>query len=137
VLSVRRIEEDGRKRAFGEAARRLDEQGRLVDGIGRAQHAAREEFARSRAGAIDLLRLRLQESYLLGLERRLRREAAELVKRLKVRDQRREELVEARRKVRVLERLRERRWGDHRAQVAREEQKELDETAAGRPGEVP
>jgi flagellar export protein FliJ len=68
----------------------------------------------------------------VALERRIRREGAELVRRLQVREERRAEFVEARKQVRVLERLRERRLREYRLEVEREEQKTLDETGQRR-----
>jgi flagellar FliJ protein len=130
VLSVRRIEEDAKKRAFAEASRRVDEQGALIDAIERDQRDARERFARTRAAGVGMMQLRLEEGYLLGLERRLRRESAELVKRLSVREARRVEFVEARRKVRLLEKLRQKRLAEWRRGAEREEQKFLDEAGA-------
>ena len=129
VLSVRRIDEDKRRRAFGAASRRVEEQSRLIDGIEGDQDAARDAFGRTRTGAIDLTQLRLEEGWRVGLDRRLRRASAELVKRLQVREARRGEFVEARKKVRVLEQLRERRLTEHRRGVDREEQKISDENA--------
>ena len=129
VLSVRRIEEDHEKRAFGEASRRAEEQTRRVEDIGHRQVEAREAFARTRARAIHLGRLRLEEGYLLGLARRVRREGTELIKRIHTREERRKEFIEARKKVRVLEQLRDRRLRDYRREVGREEQKILDETS--------
>lgn len=130
ALSVRRIDEDKRKRAFGEATRRVDEQTLRIDGIEADQDAARAAFARTRTGTVDLTRLRLEEGWRVGLDRRLRRESAELVKRLQVREQRRGEFVEARQKVRVLERLREKRVAEYRRVLDREEQKTIDESAS-------
>lgn len=132
VLNVRRIEEDRDKRTFGAAARHVDEQSRLIDGLSDDQGRARTAFALERARAIDLTRLRLEEGYLIGLQRRIRRAGVELIKRLQVREERRKVFVEARKKVRVLERLRERRLRQHRLEVDREEQKILDETASAR-----
>ena len=127
VLRYRRMTEDQRKRAFGEASRRVDEQARKLDGLEREEGDARAEFAGLRSGLLSPTQLRLQESYLVAMERRIRREAAELVKRLQVREERRVEFVEARKQVRVLERLRERRMIEYRREVEREEQKILDE----------
>lgn len=129
ALSVRRIDEDKRKRAFGEASRRVEEQARRIEAIERHQDAAREAFAKTRAGGIDITQLRLEEGWRVGLDRRLRRESAELVKRLQVREERRGAFVEARKKVRVLERLRERRLAEYRREAEREEQKIIDENA--------
>jgi flagellar FliJ protein len=119
--------EDQRKRAFGEASRRVDEQARVLDGLEREERGARVAFAGQRSGELSPTQLRLQESYLVALERRIRREGAELVKRLQVREERRVAFVEARKQVRVLERLRERRMREYRRDVEREEQKILDE----------
>ena len=104
VLSVRRIDEDKRKRAFGTTPE-------------------------STLNGLHLRHLRLEEGWRVGLDRRLRRASAELVKRLQVREARRGEFVEARKKVRVLEQLRERRLTEHRRGVDREEQKISDENA--------
>lgn len=130
VLSVRRIEQEGRKRAFAEATARVEEQSRTIDRIERDRNDARDAFAVSRAGSVGMLQLRLEEGYLLGLERRLRREGVELVKRLQVREARRVEYVEARRKVRLLEKLRQKRLEGWKGEVEREEQKLLDEVAS-------
>ena len=138
ALRYRRHLEGEKKRALAKARRAVLEQNRLLLELLREEGQGKEEFRKLKVGQTGVQRLRLQEQYLNALSRRIRREFEGLQRRLLAEEQARRELVEARKQVRVLERLRERREADYRYELGREEQKELDETGLNtfRRGEV-
>ena len=94
--------------------------------LGQAEQALAQLLARPAAGGEELLgRLELaaEARRRLGFQEQRRREALEQV------EAQRQRLVEARRGVRVLERLRERRLAEYRQEVLRNEARWLDEVA--------
>lgn len=129
VLKLRRHREDDRRRALGEAARKVLEQGDALLLLLREEMVAKSQRAGLKTKQIDILKIRLHEQYLASLTGRIRA-AIEELRRLREREEEvRRELVEARRQVRVLELLEERRRNEHDLLAAREERKELDEVS--------
>lgn len=127
VLRVRGAQEDEARRAFAAAQRAAQEQARKLADIATQERRARAEMADTRRGPVNLVRVRLEEGYLVGVGRRIDREKQTLAKKLEEQFVKRTAFVEARKKVRVLERLKERRQTEYRREVEREEQKTLDE----------
>jgi flagellar FliJ protein len=117
-------------RALGEAQRHSARQARELGALAREHAAAHGALARLRApGTLDLFAVRLQEQYVRAVERAIDRAREALRKRLEDEQAARAAYVEARRRVRVLERLRERRLAEWRAEADREERMALDEVA--------
>jgi flagellar export protein FliJ len=129
LLELRRLREDLALREFSEAQRAVQAAQRAVLGVLQEQDAARKAVQELKQGEVDLVRLRLQESYRTALERRLERERETLQERGRVEAEKRRALVEMRKGVRVLERFREKKLKAWRAEADLEERRFLDEVA--------
>lgn len=88
---------------------------------------ARSDVRAQQERAVDPGRLRLADDYLVSLGKLLRREQETLEELVRVEIERRRQLVEARKGVKVLERFREAKLRSHRQAVGLEERKFLDE----------
>ena len=130
VLRYRRMIENLRKKEFGLARQATARQSGRIVALLTEEGEGRRMLVRIQTGDLDVELWKLTQGYLQGLALRLRRAYEQLHRLQQVEDQRRGELVEATRGVRVLERLRERRLEQWRYEAGREEQKALDE--AGR-----
>jgi flagellar export protein FliJ len=129
LLELRRRREDLAQREFAEAQQAVQAAQRAVLGVLQEQDAARKAVQELKQGEVDLVRLRLQESYRTALERRLDREREVLQERGRVEAEKRRALVEMRKGVRVLERFREKKLKGWRAEADLEERRFLDEVA--------
>lgn len=128
VLRYRKHLEEQKKRELAESRRAVRDQNRALLGLLRDEAGAKEGMKEIKGrGTIDVSRLRLQEQYLNSVARRIRSEYETLQRKLGAEEGVRRELTEARKKVRVLERLKERRLDAHRRDEGRAEQKEQDE----------
>ncbi len=82
-----------------------------------------------RTGRLDVVSLRGHELYRGWVHRRIAESYTDLACRRSELDVERAKLVEASKQLKVIEKLRERRWRRHLADVAREEQAASDEAA--------
>jgi flagellar export protein FliJ len=128
VLRYRRHLEQEKRRKLANARRAVLEQNRLLLDLVREEKAGKQDLGDMKGrGTLSIEQVRLHEQYLNSLAGRIRREYATLQVRLLDEERSRRELAEARKKVRVLERLRERRRAAYDYELARQERKELDE----------
>jgi flagellar FliJ protein len=127
LLKVRQTTEDRLKQEYALQSRRLADEYRKLE-ILLAQILASEGDARAaQAGAVDINLERTYFEYLQALERRLIKTRAHIAG-LEADLQRQQgALLQARRAVKVLEKLRERRWAEYAKKTQRQEQKSLDD----------
>lgn len=129
VLGYRQGVEGQKKNALALARRVVVEQNeRLMKLLSEEEEGKRclKELQRK---TLDLDRVKMTHAYLIGLDRRIRK-AHEVLGKLQEEEHRnRREWMEARRSVRVLEKLKERRHREWAYEAEREEQKVLDEVA--------
>ena len=131
LLRYRLHLEDERRRGLAQARQAVMEQNRHLMNLLSEENAGKNSLRETQQDGIDVRNLRLHQQYLLGLERRIREGYGGLQKRLGGEVRARAALAEARKRVRVLERLRERRKDRYDYELGRAEQKELDEVGLG------
>lgn len=129
LLELRRLKEDLAQRDLAEAQRALQEQNGVIRGLLQDEELSRQEIRALKMKALDVVQLRLQEGYLLSLERRLGKANEVLHEKAQVEGERRRVLTEARKGVRVLERFREKQLKLWRAGVDLEERRFLDDVS--------
>lgn len=135
VLEVRRRQQRQRQKELAQAAQRLRRQEDRVIGILNERLACREAIAaRERAAAaahapLDVLEARRSRQVLVQLARQAGQESVPLPALRETTEARRQELVTARLKVRVLENLRDRCDDALRRWLRRREQTTLDDLA--------
>lgn len=128
LLDFRRLREDLARAELTNAGREVREQNAVLMEALREDNEGKEALRKLKQGKeLDVVQLRLQEGFLTALERRIRRAFDRLQQLTRVEAEKRRALTEARKDVRVLERLRERQHKAHQYEADREEQKFLDE----------
>ncbi len=127
VLGVRRHQEERERLLFGLATRsKLQAEMRLEEVRERIRQAV-ESAARLTGGRPTIEDLVRSHEYRLALVRREDRAIVELAEATRRFEEQREKLIEARKKKRVLERLREKRHEEWRKDEENRSQDELDE----------
>lgn len=130
VQRLRKQARDAQRRAVAEAAQAVgaieDRILRLTLQLNDTLDGARETL---RTGRLDLASLRGHELYRGWVHRRIAESYTELACRRSELDVERAKLVEASKQLKVIEKLRERRWRGYLTDVAREEQVTGDEAA--------
>jgi len=129
VRALRERAEDAAKEAVAGALRARMDSERQLDAASERVALARDaqlDAASIPVGAMDLI---ARQAYLERTERSQRASEEDLTCRQLALDERREELIEAARDHRALERLKEHRRSDHDRELARREGIELDEIA--------
>lgn len=130
VERLRKQARDAQRRVVADAARTVGRVEERIVHLTRQLHdtlgGARETL---RTGRLDLASLRGHELYRGWVHRRIAESYTELACRQSELDVERAKLVEASKQLKVIERLRERRWRRYLADVAREEQAASDEAA--------
>lgn len=127
LLEVRRLQEAAAQRALAEAHRAVDERNQIILDLMTREDEAKEERRALQQASVDVARLRLADDFLGSLERLLQREYVVLQDLVKAEMAKREELTEARKGVRVLEKFRERELRAHLQGLDVQERKTLDE----------
>jgi flagellar export protein FliJ len=127
LLGIRRQKEDLVQRDLALAQEAVAERHKSIAFLVAQQEQAKTEVRAAQERVIDMGRLKLADEYLSALAGLLRREQETLHDLVKVELGRRQELVEARKAVRVLERFRERQLHRKRREVDLEERKFLDD----------
>jgi flagellar export protein FliJ len=127
LLGIRRQKEDLVQRDLALAQEAVAERHKSIAFLVAQQEQAKTEVRAAQDRVIDMGRLKLADEYLSALAGLLRREQETLHDLVKVELGRRQELVEARKAVRVLERFRERQLHRKRREVDLEERKFLDD----------
>jgi flagellar protein FliJ len=127
VLDVRRLQEKSAQREFSAAQQAVAERNRIILELMNREDDARRELRTLQEGAVDVARLRMAGEFAASLERQLQKEYEALQAQVLVEMQKRQQLTEARKGVRVLEKLREKQARTHRQGLDREERNFLDE----------
>jgi flagellar protein FliJ len=135
LLRLRKSREDQCGVELAEACRDDEELGRQIEGLNKEQEHLREESRKvAGPGEIHIDQLLQAHRYarsLLTQQAQLCRERETATREI---ERRRESLLAAKRKVQVLEKLRDRRQAQHRVEEGRRSAKELDEAAMRRVG---
>jgi flagellar export protein FliJ len=127
LLDVRRSLEDVAQRALAAAHQAVDERNRILLDLLSREDEAKEERRTLQQASVDVARLRLADEFLGSMERLLQKEYLMLQDLVKVEMVKREELTEARKGVRVLEKFRERELRSHLQTLDLQERKTLDD----------
>lgn len=130
VRTLRRRARDAQRGVVGEAARAVagaqEHIAQLNNYLADATDQARRALA---PGRLDLGTLKGQQLHRGWVERAVENTRADLQSRHDVLTQRRVELAEAAKVLKVIETLRDKRWAAHRLDIAREQQRDTDEAA--------
>ncbi len=130
VERIRRREQDERRRGVALA---IQEVQRVKERIGvlTQQLANSIDLKRGlqRAEHVDMRSLRGHQFHLGDLHRRILESGEQLTQRRSVVDQERAKLAEASKRLKVIEKLREKQWNRHVMALRREEQAAMDEAA--------
>ncbi len=134
--TVRRLRQqalDQQRRVVADAVQAV---GRIQERIGRFTWQLISTIDQTRgakqAPRFDVVSVRIQQFHRGWLHRKLLEANEELAKRQTELDAQRAKLGEASKRLKVIEKLRERQWERHRKEVNREEQATYDETALQR-----
>ena len=127
VLDVRRLQEKSAQREFSAAQQAVAERNRIILDLMNREDDARRVLRTLQEGTVDVARLRMAGEFAASLERQLQKEYETLQAQVLVEMQRRQQLTEARKGVRVLEKLRDKQARAHRQGLDREERNFLDE----------
>jgi flagellar FliJ protein len=127
VLDVRRLQEKSAQRELAAAQQAVAERNRIILGLMNQQDDARKELRLLQERAVDVARLRLAGDFAASLERLLQREYETLQAQVLVEIEKRQQVTEARKGVRVMEKLRDKQARQHRQGADLEERKFLDE----------
>jgi len=133
VERVRRQEYDRLRRKVSEAVRAVQEVEGHVDRLNdQIRRSLEERIASRQGGTVDVARVRTHEFHRGWLQRHLAEAELGRAERARALDRERQALAEATRRLRVIEKLREKQWQRHLREVRREEQVMTDETALTR-----
>jgi len=127
VLDVRRLQEKSAQRELAAAQQAVAGRNRIILGLMNQQDDARKELRLLQERAVDVARLRLAGDFAASLERLLQREYETLQAQVLVEIEKRQQVTEARKGVRVMEKLRDKQARQHRQGADLEERKFLDE----------
>jgi flagellar protein FliJ len=127
LLEVRRLKENAALGELAAAHQAVDERNRILLGLMTEEDQAKQDLRALQERAVDVPRLRLAGEFLVAMERLLKREVETLQNLVMVEIEKRRLLTEARKGVRVLERVREKKERLHRQGLEVEERKFLDE----------
>lgn len=127
VLDVRRLQEKSAQRELAAAQQAVAERNRIILGLMTRQDDAKKELRLLQEREVDVARLRLAGDFAASLEQQLQREYETLQGQVLVEMQKRQQLTDARKGVRVMEKLRDKQARQHRQGADLEERKFLDE----------
>jgi flagellar FliJ protein len=127
VLDVRRLQEKSAQRELAAAQQAVTERNRIILGLMSRQDDAKKELRLLQERTVDLARLRLAGDFAASLENQLQREYETLQSEVLLEIGKRQQLTEARKGVRVMEKLRDKQARQHRQGADLEERKFLDE----------
>ena len=127
VLNYRRVVEDTKKKEFALVKKDIVEQNKKITFLLREEDKVKMEIKEMEKGEIDVVKVRHYISYLNTLNNNIMREIGVLTKLNEKEVAKRRELSEATKGVKVIERIKERRYSEYMYEVGREERKVLDE----------
>ncbi|MCX7934261.1 MAG: flagellar export protein FliJ, partial [Planctomycetota bacterium] len=129
ILRYREMVEEQRKKEYAAANRQADEERLRREAMLADREALQDNIREIHTSHLPFYRLLDSYRYLHALDIDLARNAAEMVRLETIREERRQALLEARKRRRALEILKARRQAEHAYQSNREEQAALDEIA--------
>lgn len=129
VLEVRRLKEEVAQRDLALAQNAVRGQQERIARLLAEEDGGKDAIRELKRKSIDVLQLRLQEGYLVSLERKVREAVAKLQELARAEAEKRKALVEARKAVKVLEKYRERKVRAYGVEQDLAERKFLDEVA--------
>jgi flagellar FliJ protein len=127
LLGIRRQREELAQRDLASAQQAVADRNRSIHFLMTQEEQAKNDLRAHQERGIDVGRLRLADDYLISLGRLLRREQETLHDLVRTETERRQQLIEARKGVKVLERFRETKLRRHSRESDNEERKFLDE----------
>jgi flagellar FliJ protein len=127
LLGIRRQREALSQRDLAAAQEAVAARNKSILFLMDQEEQARIEVRAQQERGMDLGRLKLADDYLVSLGKLLRREQETLHDLVRVEIERRQQFVDARKGVKVLERFRETQLRRHRLEASLEERKFLDE----------
>lgn len=127
LLGIRRQREELAQRDLAAAQEAVAARNKSILFLMDQEEQGKSEFRAMQERGIEVGRLKLADEYLASLGRLLRREQETLHDLVRVEIERRHQLIEARKGVKVLERFRETKLRRHRQEASLEERKFLDE----------
>jgi flagellar FliJ protein len=132
VLRLREIEEDKKKREFGEVMRDLNHEQQELGRLDNSLHKHEQFMAEYGMGRISARQLDNNHNYARALDGRILSQKKRVKDKQQNVDGKRSELAESTKRKRVLERLKERYREEHDHKVAREEQATIDDITSVR-----
>jgi len=127
LLGIRRQKEELAQRELAVAQQAVLARNQSILFLMDQEEEAKNEVRAQQERGIDVGRLKLSDDYRVSLGRLLRREQETLHDLVRTEIERRQQLIEARKAVKVLERFRETKLRRHRQEANLEERKFLDE----------
>jgi len=127
LLGIRRQKEELAQRDLAAAQAAVAARNQSILILMDQEEAAKNDLRDQQTRGIDVGRLKLADEYLMSLGRLLKREQESLNDLVRTEIERRHQLTEARKAVKVLERFRETKLRRHRQEAGLEERKFLDE----------
>lgn len=129
LLRMRRHAEERISQEFADQQRRVEEQKRKIEDMNQSRMEAenRERAAVQPSACVDLVMEQACDEYVRRLGESIRRAQAELDAMLAELERQRNVLIQAQREVKILEKLRERRYAEYLKTARRLEQGFLDE----------
>lgn len=127
LLGIRRQKEELAQRELAVAQQAVAVRNQSILFLMDQEEQAKNDLRTQQERGIDVGRLKLSDDYLVSLGRLLRREQETLHDLVRTEIERRQQLIEARKGVKVLERFRETKLRRHRQEANLEERKFLDE----------
>lgn len=127
VLDYRKLIEEQKKQEFIKAQNETLLQLKKVSDLVKHENEQRDRLAGSKIGDLNPVDLRLAESFLITLMKTIKHEREILEQLYRNLDEKRSEFIEAQKKTKVLERLKEKKIKLWQYEVDLDEQKFLDE----------
>lgn len=131
VLKFRRIVEENKKKDLALARRAIEEQRMALERLHENEAQGKERLKGLLVGEVDIAGVRVQMGQLHAVARSIREGNDRMTSLRQREEEKREIFVKARKDVRVLEKLRERRKEGYDVEMRRLEQKFLDDVAIG------
>jgi flagellar FliJ protein len=127
VLEYRKLLEDTKKKQFLFAKRARLEQEQHLTNLLALEEIEKKKLRELGKNEVDMAKLRLQAGYIAHISRWINNSKQELQKLQKIEEERKQEMIEATRRLKVLERLKEYQYKRYMYELGRVEQKVLDE----------
>lgn len=127
VLRVKEIREDQQKEKFQEAQQYKQKQQEQLDQMMNEKEKVCSDLKSKCAHPLKVHQLRTYYNYLDRLDDHITHQEQELKKAEDMLEKERQKWIEAQKEKKIMEKLKERKWQDHRQEWFKREQKRLDE----------